>query len=109
MLYCIVQCEQIKVIAFRALHTVRGDRSLETANKERFFSVELKSKGDLKSVTLSNGSHDRVLVEGNIGVLVHAGFVEDVILEIVGTSGILRINLEKSELKKQEVTAYGST
>ena len=69
-------------------------------NNERFFSVELKSKTSLKNVTLTNGSSDSVLVEGTIGELVQAAFVEDVILEVVGEKGVLRINLEEKELKK---------
>ncbi len=72
----------------------------KTVDKERFFTIELKSKSDLKNVTLTNGSHDSVLVEGSIGELVQATFVEDVILEVVGERGTLRINLRESELKK---------
>jgi len=74
----------------------------EMEETERFFSVELKSKADLKSITLENGSQDSVLVEGTIGELVQAMFVEDVILEIVGAKGTLRINLKANELKSSE-------
>jgi hypothetical protein len=76
----------------------------EMEDKERFFSVELKSKADLKTVTLANGSQNSVLVEGTIGELVQAMFVEDVILEIVGKKGTLRINLKAHELKSAEKT-----
>jgi hypothetical protein len=71
-------------------------------DKERFFSVELESKADLKSVTLANGSRDSVLIEGSIGELVQATFVEEEILEIVGKTGTLRINLKAEELKSPE-------
>ena len=74
----------------------------ETEETERFFSIELKSKADLKNVTLSNGSHDSVLVEGTIGKLVQAMFVEDEILEVIGKKGTLRINLKEKELKSPE-------
>jgi hypothetical protein len=74
----------------------------EMEETERFFSVELKSKADLKTVTLANGSQDNVLVEGSIGELVQAMFVEDIILEIVGKKGTLRINLKAKELKSPE-------
>jgi len=76
----------------------------ETKTRERFFSIELKSKADLKNVTLANGSRDSVLVEGTIGKLVQAMFVEDIILEIVGKKGTLRINLKAKELKSPEKT-----
>jgi len=72
----------------------------KTINKERVFSVELKSKRDLKNVTLTNGSNDGVLVEGTIGELVQATFAEGIILEVVGKNGILRIDLEEDEIKK---------
>lgn len=74
----------------------------ETEENERFFSVELKSKADLKNVTLANGSRDSVLIEGTIGELVQAMFVEDEILEIIGKKGTLRINLKAEELKPPE-------
>ena len=69
-------------------------------NKEHVFSVELKSKSNLKNVTLTNGSSDSVLVEGTIGELVQATFAEGVILEVVGKKGILRIDLGEDEIKK---------
>jgi hypothetical protein len=72
----------------------------EMEEKERFFSIELKSKADLKNVTLANGSRDSVLIEGTIGELLHATFAEDVILEIVGKTGTLRINLKEEELSR---------
>ena len=72
----------------------------KTINKERVFSVELKSKRNLKNVTLTNGSNDSVLVEGTIGELVQATFVEGIILEVVGKKGILRIDLGEDEIKK---------
>lgn len=75
----------------------------EAQNDERFFTVELKSKTSLKNVTIANGSNENVLVEGTIGKLVQATFVEDVILEVVGEKGVLRINLEQEELKKNPV------
>jgi len=72
----------------------------KTINKERVFSVELKSKRNLKNVTLTNGSNDSVLVEGTIGELVQATFAEGIILEVIGKKGILRIDLEEDEIKK---------
>jgi len=72
----------------------------KTINKERVFSVELKSKRNLKNVTLTNGSSDSVLVEGTIGELVQATFAEGIILEVVGKKGTLRIDLGEDEIKK---------
>ena len=72
----------------------------KTINKERVFSVELKSKRNLKNVTLTNDSKDSVLVEGTIGELVQATFAEDIILEVVGKNGVLRVDLREDEIKK---------
>jgi hypothetical protein len=75
---------------------------MEKITKERFFTVELKSKVNLKNITLSNGNHENVLVEGSLGILQHAIFAEDVILEIVGDKGVLRINLSQEEIKTKQ-------
>ncbi len=72
----------------------------KTSSKERVFSVELRSKRNLKNVTLTNGSSDSVLVEGTIGELVQATFAEGVILEVVGKAGVLRVDLGEDEIKK---------
>ncbi len=74
-------------------------------DKERFFSIELKSKSNLKNVSLTNGSDcENVLIEGTIGLLHRATFVDDVVLEVVCDKGVLRINLIPEEIrqKKQE-------
>ncbi len=68
--------------------------------KERSFSIQLKSKADLKNVTLSSNFNESVQVEGTIGELHHSEFVEGVILEIVGEKGILRIDIAENELNK---------
>jgi hypothetical protein len=68
--------------------------------KERFFSIELESNANLKNVTLSNGNHENVLIEGTIGHLKHAIFTDDVVLEVVCDKGVLRINLTQNEIKQ---------
>ena len=75
------------------------DKFLEN---ERFFSVELKSKANLKNVSLTNGGQENVLVEGTIGELQRAEFREGIILEVVGDKGVLRINLSLEEIKQKE-------
>jgi hypothetical protein len=70
--------------------------------KERFFSIELQSRANLKNVTLNNGGHENVLIEGTIGQLHHATFVDGVVLEVVCDKGVLRINLTQGEIKQKE-------
>jgi hypothetical protein len=93
---------QIKLITFAVpLSTMEENKMKEKhVNDERSFSIELKSKNYLKNVTLTNRSHDSVLVEGTIGELVQATFAEAVILEVVGKKGVLRINLGEDEIKR---------
>jgi hypothetical protein len=66
----------------------------------RFFSVELKSKRDLKNVALTNGSSDSVLLEGTIGELIKAEFADGILLEVIGNNGVLRIDLGEEEIQK---------
>jgi hypothetical protein len=68
--------------------------------KERVFSVELKSKKYLKSVSFTNDSADSVLLEGSIGELVKATFKEGVILEVIGENGTLRVDLQELEISQ---------
>ncbi len=72
----------------------------KTIRKERVFYVELKSKKNLKNITLINGSSDSVLVEGTIGELVQATFTEGVILQVIGENGVLRVDLREDEIQK---------
>jgi hypothetical protein len=72
----------------------------KTGRKERFFSVELQSKRNLKNISLTNGSSDSVLVEGTLGEIVRATFAEGVILEVVGKNGTLRVDLGEDEIKQ---------
>jgi len=69
--------------------------------KERSFSVELKSKANLKNITLNNDVQENAVIEGTIGKLEHAGFVEDTVLEVMGRKGILRIDITENEIKRK--------
>ncbi len=69
--------------------------SVKTPKKhERDFSIELHSKSCLTRLA-SNGG---VLIEGTLGQLQHASFVEPEILEVEGSSGVLRLNLRLNEI-----------
>jgi len=75
---------------------------MKEINKERFFSVELKSKASLKNVTFTNDGLENVLLEGTLGQLQRATFAEDLILEVVGNKGVLRINLSRIDIKESK-------
>ena len=76
--------------------------------KERVFTVELNSKNDVKNLILQNGVQ-HIVIEGTIGALKHAGFVEDTVLELVGTRGVLRVDLAWEDLAKSTHGKDGET
>jgi hypothetical protein len=64
--------------------------------------VELKSKVNLKNVTVRDSSQENVLVEGTLGKLQHAEFADGLVLEVFGDKGVLRVNLTIDDIKKIE-------
>ena len=77
--------------------------------KERSFSVELKSKANLKNITLNNDVQENAVIEGTIGKLEHAGFVEDSVLEVTGRKGVLRIDISETEIKRKEANVQDNS
>lgn len=67
--------------------------------KDRSFSVELNTRANLKNIRMANGSPEPVLIEGTIGALHHARFLEGVIFEVVGSCGAIRIDLQREEIR----------
>jgi len=68
--------------------------------KERFFSIELNSKHQIKTMSLTNsGPKENTLIEGTIGNLIEATFTEGIILEVTGTKGNLKLDLQAKEIK----------
>ena len=77
--------------------------------KERYFSIELKSKVNLKNITLNNDSQENALIEGTIGKLEHAEFVDDMVLEVLGKKGVLRIDISENEIKRKGANAQDNS
>jgi hypothetical protein len=67
-------------------------------NEKCDFSVELTSNKHLTRLSANGG----VLIEGTLGKLQHASFVEPEILEVKGNCGILRLNVRKNEISLTE-------
>ena len=55
----------------------------------------------MTAASLGNGRGDHITMEGTLGTLEHVGFLEDVILEIRGTEGILRVDLSKEDFLRR--------
>jgi hypothetical protein len=64
------------------------------------FSVVLDSKQQVKNIILSDEIHQKVFLEADIGQLEKVKFTEGIVLEVVGTKGVLRIDLPIEVLRK---------
>ena len=64
----------------------------------RIFTVEMRSKNHVKSISISNDARDHVFFEGDLGVLEELVIVEGGMLEIRGKNGVLRVELSSEEL-----------
>ena len=67
---------------------------------ENAFSVEMKSKTCVKSISISDEARDRVLFEGNLGKLMKIALVEGDVLELVGVNGVLRVDVSEEQLSE---------
>jgi len=73
---------------------------MQTREKnDRCFSLELSSKDQITNMTMTEGQKDGTLIEGSIGNLLEATFTEGIVLEVTGTKGTLRIDLQAKEIK----------
>ena len=64
------------------------------------FSVELESKKHVRSSSISNEAHDRVLFEGDLGRVLGVSIIEGSALELVGRNGVLRIEIDEELLQR---------
>ena len=73
---------------------------LETKKIDHMFTVEMKSKKHVKSISISDEAHDRVLFEGNLGELLELSLVEGDVLEFIGGNGVLRVAVTEEQLRE---------
>jgi hypothetical protein len=66
--------------------------------KSSGFSVEVKSKKYIKTMSLSNGHPDAVLIEGDLGPVTEVSMFEDRVLIVKGRHGTIRVELSKTDL-----------
>lgn len=74
---------------------------------EHSFSVQLKSKNNVKNVCL--GDNSEILFEGYLGDLESLAFIDDSLIEIQGSKGVLRFDLTLEQvyaLLNQREEAY---
>jgi hypothetical protein len=71
----------------------------ESALGKRVFTIELNSRSSLNDVIMPGGPQ-RVVIEGTIGILRQARFVDEAVLELLGSEGVLRVDLTNEDLTK---------
>jgi hypothetical protein len=82
--------------------------------KEHSFSVEMKSKDAVNTLSFIEKENGVVLFEGFLGKLKNISLVEDVMLEIEGKNGVIKLDItsqeiEKYSLKKKKTDYEGET
>ena len=60
----------------------------------------MKSKKHVRSISISDEAHDRVLFEGNLGKLLEVSIIECSALEMIGENGVLRIEIDEDVLQR---------
>ena len=64
------------------------------------FSVELKAKSHIRSISLSNAEREGVLLEGTIGQIEELDILEGAVLQIKGTHGTIMVDLCENKLRE---------
>ena len=75
--------------------------------KKHTFSVSLEKENGLKNLCIGSEFGPKVEIEGNLGTLKAINFVENAILEIKGSGGILRIDLDREAFEKLKLKEGG--
>jgi hypothetical protein len=75
-------------------------------SNECTFSIELTSRRSLNSITFGKDI-EGVLIDGNIGAIQAVYLHEEMILEITGTRGTLRLDIGREELEAALKTVEG--
>jgi hypothetical protein len=77
------------------------EKTMSKRKEEHSFSIEMKSRDSVKTMSFSDKKeNENVFFEGFLGKLNHVYLVEDIMLEIEGKNGILKLDITKNEMKK---------
>ena len=60
----------------------------------------MKSKADVRNMSISDEALERVLFEGDLGDLMNVLVIDGDVLEVVGTNGVLRLGICEDVLKQ---------
>jgi len=67
---------------------------VQSIGEDCVFTVEIDSKKHVKKISLSDEAYDPVIFEGSIGGLKEISIVESSSLELVGSNGTLRVEVD---------------
>lgn len=67
---------------------------------EHSFSIEMKSEHCVRRMSFLDKENGQVFFEGFLGELKNVAMVEDLMLEINGVNGILRVDISKEEMEE---------
>jgi hypothetical protein len=67
-------------------------------NEKATFSIELKSLEHLGNISLQSSRPGRVFFEGSLGEVTAVNYVNDSVLEVSGSQGVLCVGIKKSLL-----------
>jgi len=67
---------------------------------EHSFSIEMNSEHCVRRMSFLDKENGQVFFEGFLGELKNVAMVEDLMLEITGVNGILRVDLSHEEMEK---------
>ena len=68
--------------------------------EEHSFSVEMKSEGAVRKMSLSENENEHFFVEGYLGKLENVSVIEGLMLQIDGVNGTLRLDITEQELQR---------
>ena len=68
--------------------------------EEHSFSIEMKSENCVRRMSFLDKENGHVFLEGFLGKLKNIIIVEDVMLEIEGKNGVIKLDITRQELEK---------
>ena len=68
--------------------------------EEHSFSIEMKSENCVRRMSFFDKENGHVFLEGFLGKLKNIIIVEDVMLEIEGKNGVIKLDITRQEIEK---------
>ena len=68
--------------------------------EEHSFSIEMKSENCVRRMSFLDKENGHVFLEGFLGKLKNIIIVEDVMLEIEGKNGVIKLDITRQEIEK---------